>query len=168
MNESTQKVFEVLMESNRGILFKIVNMYAKEAEDKEDLAQEIRLQLWNSFGKYNPELKFTTWMYRIGLNVAISFFRKQQVRGNRFLPINEEPPDNNQNESEENDLKLKLLDRFISELIEIDKALLLLYLDKKSNQEIAEIMGLTTTNVSTKISRIKEKLKQRFSTYKGD
>ncbi|MVT06758.1 RNA polymerase sigma factor [Chitinophaga tropicalis] len=149
--------FLQLIEANKGIIYKVANSYCKNTEDRKDLIQEIILQLWKSFGKYDPQYKLSTWMYRISLNVAISFYRK--TRNTTFLSkdiILQEisPPDTEQ---------LQLLQQFISELKELDRAIMLLYLEEKSYREIADILGLTETNIATRISRIRERLKRKFS-----
>ena len=148
-----------------GIIHKVANMFCKSQEDKDDLVQEIMTQLWSSFEKYDDAYKLGTWMYRVSLNIAISFYRKKQTQEQYFMPLDEKldiiSNDENENEVETNNLEL--LEKFISKLKEFDKALMLLYLEKKSHQEISEILGISTSNVSTKIARIKEGLKQQFS-----
>ncbi len=120
-------------------------------------------QLWSSFEKYDDAYRLGTWMYRVSLNIAISFYRKNQTQEKYFMPLDEnlDVISNDENEVETNNLEL--LEKFISELKEFDKALMLLYLEKKSRQEISEILGISTSNLSTKIARIKEGLKQQFS-----
>ncbi|MEI6048233.1 MAG: sigma-70 family RNA polymerase sigma factor [Bacteroidota bacterium] len=156
------KVIQIIMQ-NMGIIHKVANMFCKSPEDKDDLIQEIMTQLWSSFEKYDDAYKLGTWMYRVSLNIAISFYRKNQTQEKYFMPLDEKLDviSNDENEVETNNLEL--LEKFISELKEFDKALMLLYLEKKSHQEISEILGITTSNVSTKIARIKEGLKQQFS-----
>lgn len=160
--DERNKVIKIIMQ-NMGIIHKVANMFCKSREDKDDLVQEIMTQLWSSFEKYDDDYKLGTWMYRVSLNIAISFYRKKQTLESHFTPLNEEHHiiSNNENEDETNNLEL--LEKFISKLKEFDKALMLLYLEKKSHQEISEILGITTSNVSTKIARIKEGLKQQFS-----
>jgi RNA polymerase sigma factor (sigma-70 family) len=157
--------FSNLVNENRGIIFKVCNSYCSNKTDIEDLAQEIVYQLWKSYSSYDTSYKFTTWMYRIALNTAISFYRKQKKSGNTIsleehlieIADNHEPVITDQN--------INLLQQFINELKELDKALMILYLEEKTYKEIAEIMGITETNVATKINRVKEKLKQKFSIY---
>jgi RNA polymerase sigma factor (sigma-70 family) len=122
------------------------------------------VQLWKSFHRYNNQYKYTTWMYRIALNVAISFYRKENRRKQLTSPL----PDNlldlaDENNTIETGKHISYLNQFIGELKELDKALMLLYLEEKSQQEIAEITGITETNVSTRIGRIKKILKQKFA-----
>ncbi len=154
--------FLVVIEANQRLIFKICNSYCKSKIDREDLAQEIVFQLWKSWSNFNGTVKLQTWMYRIALNVAISFYRKTQKSSDTLLmgdQLFEIADDSLQEGLEEN---LSTLQHFISELKPLDKALMLLYLDEKSHKEIAEIMGITSTNVATKIGRIKEQLKQKF------
>jgi RNA polymerase sigma factor (sigma-70 family) len=162
--DERNKVIQIIMQ-NMGIIHKVANMFCKSQEDKDDLVQEIMTQLWSSFEKYDDAYKLGTWMYRVSLNIAISFYRKKQTQEQYFMPLDEKldiiSNDENENEVETNNLEL--LEKFISKLKEFDKALMLLYLEKKSHQEISEILGITTSNVSTKIARIKEGLKQQFS-----
>jgi len=166
--EERNKVIQIIMQ-NMGIIHKVANMFCKSREDKDDLIQEIMTQLWSSFEKYDDAYKLGTWMYRVSLNIAISFHRKNQTQEKYFMPLDEKldviSPDENENEVEINNLEL--LEKFIGNLKEFDKALMLLYLEKKSHQEISEILGITTSNISTKIARIKEGLKQQFSNLKN-
>jgi RNA polymerase sigma factor (sigma-70 family) len=158
----TQPDFLEIVESNKGIIFKICNSYCKNAVDREDLAQEIIFQLWKSWSTYNSSYKLSTWMYRVALNVAISFYRKEQKSAGA-MPIEDhlfEIADDLQEGLNEN---LTALQQFINELKPLDKALMILYLEEKSHLEIAEIIGITSTNVATKIGRIKEQLRQKFS-----
>ena len=162
-----QGVFLSVIEANKGIIYKIANSYCKASEDRKDLVQEIILQLWKSFDNYNEQFKHSTWMYRIALNVAISFYRK----GNRAKQISNPLSDGimdfvDTNDTVNTEENIGFLQQFISQLKELDKALMLLYLEEKSHKEIAEIIGITETNVATKIGRIKNILKQKFSQIK--
>ena len=155
--------FLCLLQNNKKIIFKICNSYCKNKNDREDLAQEIIYQLWKSGNKFNPEFKFSTWMYRVALNVAISFYHRERKTGQFItLPgslIDIEDKVDPFNEVEEN---INRLQRFIHELKELDRALMILYLESKTYYEIAEIIGISQTNVATKINRIKGKMKQYF------
>jgi RNA polymerase sigma factor (sigma-70 family) len=156
------ELFLSVINANKGIIYKVANSYCKNSESRNDLVQEIIIQLWKSFENYNDEYEHSTWMYRIALNVAISFYRKSKKEITTLLTdniialvIDDEP-----GELEEN---VQLLYQFINELDELNKALMLLYLENKSHKEMAEVLGITETNVATKIGRIKEKLKIKFS-----
>ncbi|WP_338812285.1 sigma-70 family RNA polymerase sigma factor [Bernardetia sp. Wsw4-3y2] len=161
INTEVSKDFLQVLESNKGIIYKIANSYCKESEDQQDLVQEISYQLWKSFEKYDKTYQLSTWIYRISLNVAISFYRKTTKRSKHEskLGTNELLYFEQENIVDE---KLQLLNSFIYELKEVDKAIILLYLEDKSQNEIAQIMGLSLSNISTKIHRIKKILSEKF------
>jgi RNA polymerase sigma factor (sigma-70 family) len=162
--EGNSDPFLSLIEAHKGILYKVSHAYCRDPEDRKDLIQEITLQLWKSFTKYDNRFQHSTWIYRIALNVAISFYRKESTRKKISNPIPENIVQNiAQTDNPETETGIQLLHQFIAELKELDKALMLLYLEGKSYQEIADIIGITETNTATKISRIKTNLKQRFS-----
>lgn len=157
-------IFISVIEANKGIVYKIANSYCKNPEDRKDLIQEIVSQLWRSFGKYSDRYKYSTWIYRIALNVAISFYRKENRRKAVSSPISEGVFNlTDMDDTTETESNLRMLQQFIQELKDLDKALMLLYLEEKSHREIAEIIGITETNVATKIGRIKLLLKQKFT-----
>ena len=158
------ELFLSVVESNKGVLYKIANSYCKDAEDRKDLVQEIIVQLWKSYENYNDQYKYSTWIYRISLNVAISFYRHEGRRKRFSNPLSDGIINFVHNyETSELEDDISFLQQLISELKEIDKALMLLYLDQKSYKEIAEIIGISESNVATKIGRIKTVLKQKFS-----
>lgn len=155
--------FLSVIEVNKGIIYKVAHAYCKNVDDREDLAQEIIIQLWKSFDKYDSNFKHSTWMYRISLNVAISFYRKERSRSKIANPLTEGVinfPVNDVPDDTESDLGI--LHQLILQLNDLDKALMLLYLEEKSHKEIAQIIGISETNVATKIFRIKDVLKQEF------
>ena len=165
MQTEKSDIFLSVVETNKGIIYKVANAYCIHAEDRKDLIQEIIVQLWKSFDRYNDEYKYTTWMYRIALNVAISFYRKENRRKQLTDPLSDNILDLvDDNAIIETNKNIGYLKQFIAGLKELDKALMLLYLEEKSHKEIAEITGISETNVSTKIGRIKKILKQKFST----
>ena len=153
------------IDEHKLIIYKICNSYCKNRNDRDDLVQEIIYQLWRSYNHFNGTVKFSTWMYRVALNVAITFYRKTKT-SEAIIQLCE--PDIDFEDSKEDRSELEenknLLQQFINELKELDKALMILYLEEKSYNEISEILGITETNVATRISRIKDKLKQKFST----
>mgnify|MGYP000864456309 FL=1 len=165
MIQKDKEGFLRLLEEHKLIIYKICNSYCKNAGDRDDLAQEISYQLWRSFTHFDGRVKFSTWMYRVALNVAITFYRKTKT--NEAIIQLREPDtetEDSRDDTGETEKNINTLQRFINELKELDKALMILYLEEKSYSEISEILGITETNVATRISRIKDKLKQKFST----
>jgi RNA polymerase sigma factor (sigma-70 family) len=164
MNEKQRKEhFLNIIEQHKGILHKVANAYCPNEDDRQDLIQEMMIQVWQSINRYNNQFKISTWLYRISLNIAISFYRKNTTRANKYTVLNEQTAQIPTEDKTENEQQLNLLEQFISELKEIDKALMILYLEDRSHAEIAEILGMSVSNVGTKIGRIKDKLKTRFS-----
>ena len=163
--QNNKEEFLKRIEERKLIIYKICNSYCKNASNRDDLAQEIIYQLWKSYSHFNGTVKFSTWMYRVALNVAITFYRKTKS-SEAIIKLGEpdieiEDDKDNTGELEKN---INTLQQFINELKELDKALMILYLEDKKYIEISEILGITETNVATRISRIKDKLKQQFST----
>ncbi len=165
MKSDFQEAFQAQVEQHKKILYKVCNAYCRDRDSREDLAQEIMFQLWRSFGKFDGRCRFSTWMYRIALNVAISFYRSESTR-TRHVCADEERLLQAAVEPERQPEEVRLLYEFIAELDPLNRALILLYLDGNSYQEISEILGISDTNVATKISRLKSKMKQELGTKK--
>ncbi len=163
-----QQRFEALLHEHRRIVFKVAAVYARDAEDRQDLEQEISAQLWRAFGSYDEQrAKFSTWMYRVALNVAISQLRREKAS----LAERVEPLDLRHLETigggepiPEEDERLAMLHAFIAQLDPLNRALVLLYLEDRSYQEIANVLGISQTNVATKLGRIKQTLRDRMVT----
>jgi len=165
--DEKEKIFLSVLESHKGIIYKVANTYCYEKSDQDDLIQEIILQVWLTIENFNDKFRWSTWIYRIALNTSISFYRKNKTRNHKTIslsPIIEVPNDDEEYYDEDDFL---LLRTFIRELEEIDRALILLHLEGLSSKEIAEIIATTQTNVTTKLSRIKKKLKIKFEEYKN-
>lgn len=152
-----KKAFSELIGKNQRIIHKITLIYANSPVDREDLFQEICLQLWLSYPRFREEAQFTTWMYRVALNTAISNVRKSK-NSFSFEPLRETDRITDENPDEKE--QVKLLYSAISKLNRIDKAIILLWLEEKNYEEIAAIMGTSKTNVSVKLVRIKRKLEE--------
>jgi RNA polymerase sigma factor (sigma-70 family) len=165
-NPDFQEAFQNRIEQHKKILYKVCNAYCRDRDAREDLAQEITLQLWRSFGKFDGRCQFSTWMYRIALNAAISFYRTEGTR-TRHVISDEQRLLTAESEIERQPEEVRLLYELIEELDPLSRALILLYLDGNTYPEIADIVGITETNVATKISRLKSKMKQEFGTKKG-
>jgi RNA polymerase sigma factor (sigma-70 family) len=161
ISDASRREFAELLEQHRRMVFKVANAYARES-DREDLAQEIAVQLWRAFPDYDPSRPFSTWLYRIALNVGISHLRGRATRERRTVPLEldlHETADPVSHEPDADEAP-RLLARFIAQLDALNRALLLLYLDERSYREIADILGISETNVSTKINRLKERVRR--------
>jgi RNA polymerase sigma-70 factor (ECF subfamily) len=170
-DQQRQRRFEALLRDHQRIVFKIAAAYANSAPDRDDLAQEIAAQLWRSFGRFDEwRAKFSTWMYRVALNVAIS-----HVRDGRRSGAEDSRPldgvhletiagaDPGPHETAVRDQQMVVLREFISGLDPLNRALVLLYLEDRSYAEIAEVLGISETNVATKLNRLKQKLRSEMA-----
>jgi RNA polymerase sigma-70 factor (ECF subfamily) len=157
--------FLELLEEHQAIVFKIAHVYCRNRADVADVVQEVALQAWRSFSRYDRSRPFSTWLYRIGLNVAISFYRTEARRARLIVPADESiieiavPPSDAAELAEQ----LRVLHRFIGQFGELDKALVLLYLDGQSNDAIADVLGISVSNVGTRVNRIKQKLRRQWA-----
>lgn len=155
----SKKVSEEFLElvvRHQGIIHKVCNSYCGKADNKLDLYQEIIYQLLKAYPSYRGDSKISTWMYRVALNTAITGFRKEKK--NEFIRVPEDRLLSIANPDTEDDEKISLLYTAINQLSKIEKAIILLYLEEYSYQEIAEIIGITTSNVGVKLTRIKTRL----------
>jgi len=167
MNPAAGADFSALLEVNRRLIFKVANTYGRGHADIEDLAQEIAAQSWRAFPSYDPARSFSTWLYRIALNVAISWLRAEGPRRRRTVPFETELHDAAITTVDDADDGSRILRGFIDSQGPLDRALLLLYLEERPNAEIAEILGITATNVTTKINRLKERLRAYAENTRG-
>ena len=159
MSIERHQLYLDILEKHKGIVFKVARSYCSNEFDREDLVQEILAQIWRSLDTYNDAFKVTTWMYRVALNVAISFYRKDKSAAYKHTEIEDRLLAYDMVQESENEQNLSALYAFIDELNDIDKAVLLMYLEGENQAEIAANLNITISNVSTKISRIKQKLK---------
>lgn len=153
--------FTKVIKKNQRLIFKVATMYTNSLQDKEDLFQEIVFQLWKSFDTFNEQSKLSTWMYRVAMNTAI-YNLKNSKRQLDTIPIHLETEQFSEVLDKSEEERIKLLYESIQKLNLFERGIILLYLEGKSHQEIAAIIGITTSNVGTKISRIKEKLKSKI------
>jgi len=158
-----QEEFVRQIQVNQGIIQKICRLYGQTHRDREDLFQEIVVQLWKGLPKFRGQSKFSTWLYRVALNTAISDFRQKK----RSLPVSETEIDSLEIKSDFGDIDstvdrqelLNTLYAAIGQLAEIDKAIVMLYLENKSYEEMEDILGIKENNLRVKMNRIKEKLR---------
>ena len=160
--QDQQDEFLSRMESHRGILHKIANSYCRNPAERPDLIQEIVLQLWRSYDRFDDSHQFSTWMYRVALNVAISFHRSETRRTSTTIIAEDSALElaAAARTVESNDDDIRLLYGRIHGLGGLDRALVLLYLEGHRHSTIAEILGVSESNVATKISRIKQDLRR--------
>ena len=155
MDIDKEKEFVELIESNKGIIYKVCLLYSDDSESHNDLFQEVVVNLWRAYPRFRGECKVQTWIYRIALNTCVSFLRKSKSKPST-LPISP----NIEAFAEESDFAMvKELYKKIDSLNKIDKALVLLYLEDKSHDEISQIVGISKSNVAVRLFRIKERLK---------
>jgi RNA polymerase sigma-70 factor (ECF subfamily) len=154
-----QEQFVHFINENEGILFKVSTLYTNSDADAQDLRQEMIYQLWRSFDSFKGNSKRSTWMYRVALNTAMVYLKKKKRTVTNGIEIDErllQRADDNHSGEEE---QIKKLYVTIKKLNDLERGIIMLYLEGKSHEEIAEIIGLTTTNIGTRIGRIKKKLK---------
>ena len=153
-----EKEFLALVDAQKRTIYKVCYMYAEDQEELNDLYQEVVLNLWKSFPRYRGDSKLVTWVYRIAMNTCITYLRHTHTRPQTVsLTVDvTEPWDNEESKT----AQLKELYRLISQLGKLERALILLWLEERSYQEMADILGLSKNNVAVKLNRVKEKLKK--------
>jgi RNA polymerase sigma factor (sigma-70 family) len=153
--------FVEMVYTHMGIIYKICKLYAAE-EDQEDLKQEIIYQLWKSYPAYRGDAKFQSWMYRVALNTAMLGLRANKMK---YIRLNEHALEISDETCEQQDeeIRIKYLYKQIANLRDLDKTIIFLYLEQCSYEEIAEITGISTKNVSVRLVRIKEKLRAKLN-----
>jgi RNA polymerase sigma factor (sigma-70 family) len=165
-SNGAQTAFLEALERHRGILVKVGAGYCRNPADRDDLIQEIVAQLWRSFPRYDGRAKFSTWMYRVALNVAISFDRSERRR-TQSVELSDPAmfvAYEKAQELEANDALESVLEH-VNQLDDLSRALVILYLDDKPYADIAEILGISETNVATKLTRIKDRLKRAMAAH---
>ena len=159
-----EKEFIQIIQKNQGIIHKVCNIYCDEQEDRNDLFQEIVAQLWKSFPTFQNRSKFSTWMYRVALNTAITSFKKTKRRPDQNRLTYENFQIVNEDYDTETEDNIKHLHCAVAQLTGVEKSIVLLYLENKKYEEIAEITGITQNYVRVKMSRVKKKLKKLMAT----
>jgi RNA polymerase sigma-70 factor (ECF subfamily) len=157
--QKAHSTFVDLIYEHQGILHRICSVYESLPEDREDLYQEILLQSWRSFASFNGQSKFSTWLYRVALNTALARRRKAPVKHELASAIGT-CSNIAAAEGSDSELDIELLQQCIQELSSLNRAIILLYLERRTYEEIAEITGLSRVNISVRLVRIKEELRQ--------
>lgn len=155
--KETENTFLALINQHKAIIHKISKMYMNGAEEQRDLFQEIVLQLWKAYPTFKGNSKFSTWMYRVSLNTALIYFKRDNRKVDK-TPLDENIDVIDVNESEGKEEKLAYLYTAVQELNVIEKALIFLFLENQSHREIAENLGISEVNARVKLNRTKEKL----------
>ncbi|WP_455587464.1 RNA polymerase sigma factor [Bacteroides sp.] len=157
-NENVEQEFLSVIREYERVIYKVCYLYTTPNATLNDLYQDVIVNLWKAFPKFRGECKISTWIYRIALNTCISFIRKEKNIP-EFVALSREADWMTEDNDPLQEM-LRQLYRMINQLGQLDKSIILLYLEEKSYEEMAEITGLTVTNVATKLSRIKDKLKK--------
>ena len=155
-----EKQFEKDISENELLIYKVCRIYAYTDADRKDLFQEIVIQLWKAYPNFNRQAKFSTWLYRVALNTAITGLRKQK---NFIIPyepaaLNTNISDDNYSKAEEE--RLQQLYTAIEKLNEVEKAIVMLYMEDRQYDEMEDILGISQGNLRVKMNRIKEKLRE--------
>ena len=162
--DASQHRFVALIEQHRKIVLKVASRYCWHAEERRDLVQDITLQLWWAFPGYDEGRPFPTWMYRIALNVAISHARKAGLRAAFDVARGKRPRSGRAGATpQETDPRLSVLYGVMRGLDAMNRALLMLYLEEYPYSEIADVLGISETNVATKINRLKQRIRRDVS-----
>jgi len=162
-----QARFAALLDRHRGIVLKVAHGYCRDTEDRRDLLQDISVQAWRAFPAFDPSRsRFSTWLYRIALNVAISQVRRSQLRRQHHASLDDEAmaslPDPAAHGPDGADAGIRALHAVIDRLDPLNRALMLLYLDERSHREIAEILGISEGNVATKLHRLRQRIREEL------
>lgn len=156
MEREARDAFLSLVEQHQGVVHKVVNLYADTIEDRRDLRQEILCQAWSAYARFRGDAKFSTWLYRIALNTALTFLKKEQK--NHSTDLIPEVPDQVKHSLDD----VEQLRWAIKQLDMVDRLLINLHLEGYSNEEIANFSGLSDGNVRVKLHRIKQKIQEQF------
>ena len=152
-----EQEFLNLIDKHKGILYKVAKMYMDDAEDQHDLRQEITLQLWKSYERFEGNAQFSTWMYRVSLNTALTYFKQGKRKSEKYTFL-ENIDRVEEQDSGEKETQLELFYRAVHELNKVEKALIFLFLEGQSHKEIGQNLGITEGNARVKLNRTKEKL----------
>jgi len=160
-HQGEPQTFEELIKEHERLIYKVCRLYTRTPDDRQDLFQEIVMQLWKAFPAFRGDAKFTTWLYRVSLNTAITHLRKQKTfPGTGLLPIDSaiEMP------AQEHDERWDEMHKAIEQLNHVEKAIVMLYMEDKTYNEMEEIIGISTGGIRVKMSRIKKKLREIINT----
>lgn len=160
--DNKKEIFTAAIKQYEGLLYKTASVYTNSTEDRDDLLQEIIYQLWKSFDSFRQQSALSTWMYRVAMNTAI-YHLKRNKRKVATVSLEEQGFDHADVKNDELEEKWQMLRLHLNRLNLLDKGIVMLYLENKSHDDIAQITGISVSNVGTRLSRIKEKLKQQIA-----
>lgn len=154
-----EQEFAKLIKDNQGLIIKVSRLYTNSLEDEQDLFQEIVLQLWRSYDTFKGQSKISTWMYRVALNTAITLFRKK-TKSPKTDELMDFHASNYLEDDDEKQQQISLLYKVVKMLPQVERAIVMMYLDDLPYRDIAENLGITEVNARVKMNRLKKTLKQ--------
>lgn len=157
--KTTEQEFLSIIEKHKGLLHKVSRMYMDEPEDREDLFQEIVLQLWKSYGSFRGESQVSTWMYRVAVNTALTFFKREKKKPDNAR-MHPEMDVKDDIEESHRETQLDYFYKAVQQLNQVEKALIFLFLEGQSHKEIGSNLGITAVNARVKLNRTKDKLQE--------
>ncbi|CEJ71929.1 RNA polymerase sigma-70 factor, ECF subfamily [Chryseobacterium oranimense] len=160
MSSQTENVFLTLVNRHKGILYKTSRIYADSAEDQEDLQQEILIQLWKSYQNFKGNSEFSTWMYRVAINTAITYLKKEKRRTNNQAEVPQHFEIQHEDYNPSKDRQLEIFYSAVQELKPLEKAVIFYFMEGMSHKEIGDHLGLSEGNARVKLNRTKEKIQQ--------
>lgn len=160
MSSQTETAFLSLVNKHKGILYKASRIYADSLEDREDLQQEILIQLWKSYQNFKGNSEFSTWMYRVAINTAITYLKKEKKRTNNQMDMPDHFEVQNEDYNPAKDKQLEVFYAAVQELKPLEKAVIFYFMEGMSHKEIGDNLGLSEGNARVKLNRTKEKIQQ--------
>jgi RNA polymerase sigma factor (sigma-70 family) len=160
-----QRQFIALLDPHRKMLYKLAFVHCRSRDDRKDLVQEMLIQLWRAFDQFDGRVKFSTWLYRVAANTAISFYRSEHRHAQELVSMEEVSAglESTEQAFDESNDAMRALRSLLDQMDELNSTLILLYLDGQSHEEIATTVGISVSNVGTRISRIKQKLTESLT-----
>jgi RNA polymerase sigma-70 factor (ECF subfamily) len=157
--------FEQTIQQNVNILHKLCRVYLNDETEYKELFQDMLIQIWRALPQFRGEAQISTWLYRVCINTALGYRTRAKKISGKFVPLEETLPARFSFDGDEKDEQSNRLYRAVRELKPIDRAIVSLYLDEKSHDETAQILGITKTNVATRLMRLKKQLIEKLSVY---
>ncbi|MGI9583598.1 RNA polymerase sigma factor [Chryseobacterium sp. RRHN12] len=160
MSNPTETTFLKLVNRHKGILYKASRIYADSVEDREDLQQEILIQLWKSYQNFKGNSEFSTWMYRVAINTAITYLKKEKQRSRNHTDVPHHFEVQQEDYNPTRDRQLEIFYSAVQELNPLEKAVIFYFMEGMSHKEIGNNLGLSEGNARVKLNRTKEKIQQ--------